>query len=1065
MIIGVNTCEVQRVPDITDIDKIEKMLDDLGERELEIGEMTEEDLLRIEQEQSARAARGGEEAPALERGAETRPGGEEAAEGAEEEDFAALLQDIQIGLEEEKELEGLMAAEAQEPVAEEIEPSEVEGIKVPELETEDRTLKGAGPEVEEFTGLEEEAPVETPGVKEPVREEEAEAFPEVEQPSLASAIEYVPEEAEIPGVEGGPPAETPELEHEISKEMPVSEISGVEPSGMPEVSAGEKGVQDEEEEIDLDLPEDFDLEDLAYEEKPPEGLVSTEEPAAAEEEVPEEPVVSEELEQPPLKHPEIPAEAKEPAEHPELEGEEEGEALGFEELAGISGEEAAEGPPEEEEFEFPEFELPELETGEEAAAGIEIEEEITELPKLEGEETPQTPEEFPEEMLQPEELPAQELPSEELPIEELPPEELPPEELPAEELPEEAPMELTDEDIVVIKARLKQLSPQVASFVRDSILSGKLPVAIVNEMLRLLLTDAPEQEIIRFVEQTTGQKLAVRKPVPGIITVERKPGALENIYRSLGPLVRVTGLFVIIMVILSVLFMLFLYKPMRARQYYMEGITYIKNAQYELAERSFNRAKDIYESVRQYDNFGWEYMMSGNYDAARRKLASGIKLDEGVRNLSIRLHMALLHNILGEYADADRMYDEILKKSPNTYEYIRLKGMNLIDWGKTEQPDKLDEAYSLFNTAFDEKPKQSDPLFKMLSISIYQENTEDIAVLYEYITNRFPQNVDAEVYTDLVSYFIKHEQFEKVRDLLLRVLDRFPEYPRTHMTFANYYKAIKNRQMQEEFLKSAIIYENDRPLKYPWDKRDRALLSNAYNDLGEIYAEMETPGMAAESIRYFKKAIDQNRRNVKAYYNLAQVYFYKEKNYGLAKQYYEAAEAGGFKNYDLDYNLGLLYFYEHSFTKALDRWSELAEVFPDNPNIEFAMGCAMLHLAKYNAALGEFLLLSEVYDDLVKKLGEIKPWRAYHKRILLESAAALNNLGVAYQKLSEKTGNKEYQKKSLLSLYKAGELADITGTERGKIQYNINYILHPDVIRSSMAIDDNLSDNYRFIVQ
>jgi len=1033
------------VPDIKDIDKIGKMLGDLGERELEIGEMTEGDLLRIEQEQSARGARGGEEAPALEKGAETRPGGEEAAEGAqEEEDFAALLQDIQIGLEEEKELESLMAAEAQEPAAEEMEPSagevqapaaeemepsEVEGIKVPELETEDQTLKGAGPEVEEFPGLEEEAPVETPAVKEPGREEDAEAFPEAEQPSLTSAIEYVPEEVEIPEAEGGPPTEAPALEPEISKEMPVSEISGVELSEMPEVSAGEKGVQEEEEEIDLDLPEDFDLEDLAYEEKPPEGLVSTEEEKA---------VVSEGG-----------AMTREPG-LPETEAEKPEEGT-------------AEGPPEEEEeFEFPEFELPELETGEKAAAeaGVESEEEIAEIPELEGEETVPPPEEFPEEMLAPTQLHAQEPPSEEFPIEELPPEELPP-----EELPEEAPMELTDEDVVVIKARLKQLSPQVASFVRDSILAGKLPVAIVNEMLRLLLTDAPEQEIIRFVEQTTGQKLAVRKPVPGIITVERKPGALENIYRNLGPPVRVTGLFIIIMAILSVLFMLFIYKPMRARQYYMEGITYIKNAQYGLAERSFNRAKDIYESVKQYDNFGWEYMMSGNYDAARRKFASGIKLDEGVRNLSIRLHMALLHNILGEYADADRMYDEILKKSPRTYEYIRLKGMNLIDWGKVEQPDKLDEAYNLFNTAFDEKPKQSDPLFKMISISIYQENTEDIAVLYEYITNMFPQDVDAEVYTDLASYFIKHEQFEKVRDLLLRVLDRAPEYPKAHMTFANYYKAIKNRQMQEEFLKSAIIYENDRPLKYPWDKKDRALLSNAYNDLGEIYAGMETPGMAAESIRYFKKAIDQNRRNVKAYYNLAQVYFYKEKNYGLAKQYYEAAEAGGFKNYDLDYNLGLLYFYEHSFAQALDRWSELAEVFPGNPNIEFAMGCAMLHLAKYNAALGEFLLLSEVYDDLVKKLGEIKPWRAYHKRILLESAAVLNNLGVAYQKLSEKTGNEEYQKKSLLSLYKAGELADITGTERGKIQYNINYILHPDVIRSSMAIDDSLSDNYRFIVQ
>ncbi len=1067
MIVGSNVCGVQRVPDIKDIDKIEKMLEDLGQRELEMGEITEGDLLRMEQEHAVGRVPGGLEAPAPGAGAGAGFEGEETvSEGAGgEEDFAALLKDIQIGLEEEKELEGLMAAE--------------EG----------------------------EAPAEAPVEKVPGPQEEARA-PEVEEPSLASVIEYIPEEAETTGEA----PEVTETEAELPEEKPGVGLPGAEPSAAVEVEAESAVAQ--EGEIDLDLPEDFDLEDVAYEEKPSGGFIySGEEEAAhpeggaipgepgppeagAEEEaeeaaaemevpeIPEEPAVPEEvgeaggleeiqipdleslgllyeeagreeesLEEAPGQVMEMPPEEERAEKKAEAEAEKEGgiEALGSEELAGISGKEPVEAGPRatEEEFEFPEFELPELEKGEKAAAeeeaGIEIEEEIPEMPELGGEEAAPPSEEFPEEELLPGEPPAQELPP--------------------EELPEEAPMELADEDIVAIKAKLKQMSPQLASFVRDSILAGTLPVAIVNEMLRLLLEDAPEQEITSFVEQATGRQPAVRKPVPGIITVERKPGVLENIYQSLGPLVRVAGLFIIIMTILSIIFMLFIYKPMRARQYYSEGITYIKNAQYELAEQSFTRAREIYESVKKYDDFGWEYMISGNYDAARRKFEFGIKLDEGMRNLGIRLHMALLHNILGEYAEADRLYSEVLEKSPRTYEYIRLKGMNLIDWGKAEQPDKLDEAYNLFNTAFDEKPKLSDPLFKMLSISIFQEKAEDISALYEYITNRFPQDVDAAVYTDLASYFITHEQFEKVRDLLLRVLDRAPGYPEAHMAFAKYYKAIKNAQMQEEFLKSAIIYENDRPLKYPWDKRNRALLSSAYNDLGEIYAGMETPGMAAESIRYFEKAIDQNRRNMKAYFNLAQVYFYKAKNYRLATQYYEAAEAGGFQNYDLDYNLGLLYFYEHSFTKALNRWSRLSEVFPDNPNIEFAMGCAMLHLGTYSAAQGEFMLLSEVYDGLVKKLGEIKPWRAYHKRILLESAAVLNNLGVAYQKLAEETGNEEYQKESLLVLYKAGELADITGTERGKIQYNINYILHPDVIRSSMAVDDSLSNNYRFIAQ
>jgi tetratricopeptide (TPR) repeat protein len=276
--------------------------------------------------------------------------------------------------------------------------------------------------------------------------------------------------------------------------------------------------------------------------------------------------------------------------------------------------------------------------------------------------------------------------------------------------------------------------------------------------------------------------------------------------------------------------------------------------------------------------------------------------------------------------------------------------------------------------------------------------------------------------------------------------------PKAYFAFAEYYKAVNNRKLQEAFLRDTIDSEEARwsiedegvtlvrrgetliaetlPQHYPWEEKNRILLSDAYNDLGEIYARMETPGMAAEAITNFKKSIDQNPRNVEAYFNLAQVYFYKERNYELARRNYERARALNLIDRDLNYNLGLIYYYRGDFFRALSYWSDLSEEIPDNPYLSSAMGSAFLHLGTYHAALGEFLVLSEVYDGLVKNLGEIKPWRAYHKRILLESSAVNNNLGVAYQKLYEETGDSEYQKNSLLALYKAGELADIMGIDR-----------------------------------
>ncbi len=636
---------------------------------------------------------------------------------------------------------------------------------------------------------------------------------------------------------------------------------------------------------------------------------------------------------------------------------------------------------------------------------------------------------------------------------------------PLEYPPEEVEIELSDEDILFIKNRLTRLTPTIASRIRNSIVRGELPEQEINHLLRLLLRDAPEEEIVNYIERVTGKRIVPARVIPEVITVERKPGVLGVIAETMGPVARVAGLFLLIVAILSVLYMVYLNRPLRANRYYKEGIVYLTGERYEKAEESFQKAAAIHQSVKQYDRYGWEYMLSGNYDEAEQKFTQGIELDRRVRNLLIRLHLARLYTVLEEYKKADDLYSQVLSKHPDEYEYIKLKGVNLIEWGKKRDPQRLDEAYELFNNAIQKKRKNSDPFFKMLDIEITRKNDEGVEYLYNYLSRSYPAAVDREVYTELAGYYLARERFGAIRDILLKVLKSYPGYPQAHYTFAEYYRVINNRRMQEDFLKATIRAENARELHYPWEKRDRVLLSNAYNDLGEIFYQRETAGMAAEAISYFKKAIEENRQNAKAYFNIAQAYFYRERNYPIARQYYEKAQSIGYKNNDLFYNLGLIHYYESSFSSALGYWSELSRIMPENPNLSNALGSAFLHLGKYNAALGEYLLLSEVYDRLIDSLGDIKPWNAYHRRIVLESAAVHNNLGVAYQKLYEATGNPEYQKNSLVSLYKAGELADVMGTERGKIQYNIQYIIHPGVVRGGMAISDELNDNYRFAVQ
>ena len=961
------------MPTEKDLEKIAKMVEEIGDVEKSLGVIDESYLEKAELK-----------------------------EEKETDELNELLEDIKIGLEEEKELESKTSIEQEAPSEERIE--KIKKEKAVEIEEPIEKLEPQGrkmPKVLEGEG-------------------EEEKIEEVEKVEKGAGVTKEEKEEAEKGVE-----------LEISEEELQKEISHLE---------GEEGGEEGEEL--LDLPDDFDIDRMTFKEEPPAGFFKSEEKLKKEEK--KESEKEEEKE--------AGGETPEEALTKELEGIIEGveEEEQFPETLGPLGEE--------ERIKLPEEPPSEGEKIEREPIEKKVEEEAKKESAILGEELPEI-----------EEIISGESPIEE-PVEEASEIETQGPEIPIEEKTESGieneeslDLELSDEDIILITTKLKQLSPELAIAIRDSILQSEIPPEKLKGLLELLIEDSPEEEIKNYYESVTGKKVIVEK-VPTLIRVEKKPGPFAAVYENLAPMVRVSALGIIVVAILLSIFMLFFYRPIKAEKYYKIGIEYLRSENYTQAEKYFRKGQSIYTRVVEYDKYGWEYMLAGNYDKAMEKFLEGIKKDRKYKVLSLRLHLAKLYNILGRYKEADKIYSNLVRRYPKVYEYIKLKGLNLLDWGKIDKK-QLKKAYGLFAEANKNFPRESDPIIKMLYINILFDKISNVKNLYNYLNQNFPNKLDSFVHTELASYFVKKGEFTLAKNLLMELLAKYPEYPPLYYAYAEYYKAIGSKKDQGVMLNLAISKEESREIIYPWDSRDRNLLSKAYNDLGELYANLEVPGKSAEAIRYFKKAIEENPENKIAYFNIAQVYFYKEMDYGLAEKYYIEAKRRGFVNKDLIYNLGVLFFYKRDFSKAVNDWISLNEMMPGNPNVSFALACALLHLKKYEAALGELINLSETYNKLIKELGEIKPWRAYHRMILLNASAVYNNLGVAYEKLYEKTKNLDYQKKSLISLYKAGEFADIIGIDRGNIQYNINYILHPNVIRANMAISDNISTNYRFIHQ
>ena len=1234
------------MPDEKDIERIEEMLTELGETELELGEMPGEAYTGAPKEEEAA------EAP-------VPPETEVAPEPPEKGDFQELLKDIEIGLTEEQELEKQMAAPPQEapipeeeialpeaelpPAGEEV-PTVEEGISEPGLELPEVGEEEVLMSLEELLGEEAAAPEEEEAVEmEAAAVSEAPAHgPPAEEPEMAGALDEealdLPVDFDLEDllVQEGPPGAAgreEEAEKEVAPELTPAPAEEAQPPGIEEAEGPPEEVI--EEEAIIPLPEEMvaaaeepsiDLEGLAFEE--------IAEPA---EELPAEGMI----EEPELEEGEIPAEIEEGLEAilaPEEMGP--GEQAVFEE---------PQIPPEELEVSFEEQELPAeerevpveemeflaeekealvKEAPSEAPGGVDIEGlslEDLEAIGLKGDEAEEVPSELPpleeigeEELAAGEEREAPEVLGVEL-VEEPGPVEMERFEEAAGPEPPEVPeieeekaaamggvvMELSDDDIGQIKTKLSTLNPILAATIQGIIVRGTLPAESMNGILELLIMDAPEEEITEYVERVTGRKIAPPRVRPAVPVAVRKPGVFGALAENIGPFLRAATLFGVIAVILGALFMVFFFNPLRARRYYQEALEQVDRRDYASARYSMERAQEFqnrtpqfFQGVRQYDSLGWQFMLAGQQSLARAMFEEGIRreIDKGknIGNLRIFMRLAILHNLDGEYGEAEDLYVWVLKDLDeehqsypaiieqtrefrkyrenaeklrrfrgNTeefedfrtqigfevakllservslngaarYDFRMLRGENLVaqvtEAGThDERMDGLAKAYVQYMQAARERKNDAPPLFKMMQIEIQRDNRQEVDRIAGEVQRRFPKAVDEEVQTELSRYYIGKDYLTSVRELLLRVLHKknitYP-FPPAYYAYAEYYRAVGNSSLQEDYLQAAINAEQNRilpsvwnfrdrtlvswtdygakkipfvktgrqgasesqnqlrvetgfekrELLFPWDSRDRTLLSLAYNDIGEIYAGRSTYEDAAQAIGYFTKSIEENPGNARALFNLAQMYFYRVKDYKSAKKYYvtfERMQHNGFTYgdlvNDLNYNLGFILYSERKFNEALKKWSDLSVVMPDNPHVSSALGNTFLHLGSYRAALGEFLMLSEVYDHLVEGLGEIKPWRDYHKRILLESAAVHNNLGVAYYKLAEETADenqkREYEKKALLALYKAGELADLMGGERGAIQYNIQKIIHPNVARGDMAINDELSTDYRFAVQ
>jgi tetratricopeptide (TPR) repeat protein len=948
-----------------------------------------------------------EEGPPEEEAPEEEVPEEEAAEPGEEElpeEFGELEEGLEEGLEEAAELGGEFeeARELAEELEETPEAGEEEILEGPSEEEFDLGDFDFGEELEE--GLEEagelgeapEAPPEAPPEEEP-SEEAAEA-----EEGLLD---------EFTGAELGDLGELGE-EEELDLEGDLADLIGESPEAEEPEAGGEDvgGPPEVEDELDLSAIES----DFVDEEEPEEEFElpeeSLEEIAAGAEAEPEagfeaEPIPDEEL--------------------PSFEGVEEFEDFG--EMEGLGDLEA-----DEEEFDVDEFNLDEFGTEfgvvEEAVEGLEGAEEGA--PEAGGEE---------------EEVEA------------------------AAEGPE---LSLSDEEFDHLRKALGILPLNLKREVEEIIAEGKASPEQTEELVHALVAGQAPSQIADIASRILGRRVQIPKGYQkrsGLaFEAEQRTFAYQFKHKIL-PVLRVVTLAAVVLAIVGYLSYQFIYQPIYANTLYTEGREDVLADRYTEGNEKFRRAYQVWPrdpwflryarafidrrqyqlAVEKYDQL--VYGMSENRRAFLMEQARQGNLDNlyeiGNRRRSvfemlnyhrrgILEHASLQSEVLANYERADDLLRIILHEDETDYQALINRGDNYMRWaevmetpeGRDDRYEQARESYARLITAYG---TTDEILFRMLRYFIRTDNKTEV----DRLTATFQGDPDAEInpqiYAELAGYLIEKDETGQVRDIIFRALDENDRLPELHYQLARFYRDLATPGEELTALENARrLFEARSPLT---TERlgmfiDTDIRLGEYYYQREEYITAEQHLVAAEG-RY-ERALEQRLVQPEAKYGRlyaqrGDIYYFVERDFDSALDYYLEAEANRYESRPLDYRVGNIHYRSERFDQAVERFLDASGRVTRDKTLLWATGNALYNRENYFAAQAHY---EELLEQLQAERNRIENLLVEenpgHRALIEQMIRANNNLGVSlYQLFQRDATNQELLSEGMAYLTRAQEIA------------------------------------------
>jgi len=606
------------------------------------------------------------------------------------------------------------------------------------------------------------------------------------------------------------------------------------------------------------------------------------------------------------------------------------------------------------------------------------------------------------------------------------------------------PLDLTDEDLNTIKRQIMFLTPKVQQLTRAAIVEQLLPDEQNNQLVRMLLAGKSSDEIKKFFEVTLNED--VDEPDDDLLDVV--PQSLSSSPRAFSkalPILRVAVLLVGSVALIVGAFLLLVKPRIDAKKAYDLGLVQIRQGKYILAEKNFNSGESLLgKDLEWYNKYGIAYQKRKEYGRAIKKFRDGLKIKKN--DFDTMLNISETYIYAGDYHQAKVNLKAILISYPNNANVLEKLGDLFIKFGDDKKDYKYyREAFGYYKKIIDDNWESLPGQFKVMLSYIKRDMYSETMTKLKHIRSIKKDAMNVPVLTELGRYYQTKKKFYESKKILKSVLMNDWEYHKAHFYLARYYRDQNDAKRALFHYKNAVKFYGE-SAKY-------------HNELGETYLKFNDQKIPS-AMRHFDLAIKYDAKFYKAYLNLGDLYFdklssadinLKNQQYKQALYYYQKVAdlvPQNYVNRKYAYNFGWLYYRNGQVRKALQKWQRIYDKNPFHPAVSFVMGNAFLHLRKDELARTEYEKVIDYYSKIQKQIPRIDPGLKRHVRVIKRLSNAYNNLGIAFEMKKQRTKNSRWERKAILSFWKARALSE----KINKVDYsyplnNISCILHPNIKR------------------